>query len=318
MKKNNILKSMRCVAAAWCVMAFSLLAVTEVRADDATADEACWWYYESLYDWQERGDTIAGYGYRWVFYWLDADDDYIGSPIVERGGKSYRVMHCFREEIRPTAPQRAAQAGAPFAELGVRSEGGRVYVDRDNYQDYLSRQGYLACHCFGDSGYVPYPVTDDGELMLYDYTVEQGGVYAHAADGGDIVVTAKDMVTLSDGQEHRRLTLSNGKVVIEGVGCVNGFLLDYLNPSAAYAKEYTYLTYVERCSGMVYTMPEKNLDVDICISFGDGAGIDDASTAASSNEGRARRYRLDGVRQQDGKAWGIYVDGLGRKHIGHR
>ena len=98
--------------------------------------------------------------------------------------------------------------------------------------------------CFGDPSYIPYYQTDDGEIILYDFNMEVGDKYRHVDGHDDISVTAIDSVMLNDGSKHRRLTLSNGLILIEGIGCINspGMLFDYLNPSSGIKHWMCYLT----------------------------------------------------------------------------
>ena len=119
--------------------------------------------------------------------------------------------------------------------LGIRMEDGKVYVNYVEYLDHLSKTGFheLVNGFLGNPDYVPYHLTDDGELILYDYTMEVGDMYRHVEGYEDVSVVEKDMVRLNNGADHRRLTLSNGLILVEGLGCTNstGLLLDYLNPA---------------------------------------------------------------------------------------
>jgi hypothetical protein len=76
--------------------------------------------------------------------------------------------------------------------------------------------------------------------------MEVGDRYRHVDGYDDISVVKKDFVAYNDGLSRRRLTLSNGLILVEGIGCINsnGMLIDYLNPEAAYQNNYTYL---DRC-----------------------------------------------------------------------
>ena len=108
---------------------------------------------------------------------------------------------------------------------------------------YTHEPPYNFLYSYGNPEYIPYHLTDDGEIILYDYNMEAGDSYRHVEGYQDITVVSKDMVTLADGEHHRRLTLNNGFVLIEGLGCINsaGLLLDYLNPSQEYQQRFSYL-----------------------------------------------------------------------------
>lgn len=119
--------------------------------------------------------------------------------------------------------------------LGIRKADGKVYVNYAEYLDHLSQLGFgeNVTGFRGNPRYIPYHITGDGEMILYDYTMEVGDQYRHVEGFEDIMVTSKDCVILKDGQERRRLTLSNGLVLIEDLGCINstGLMFDYLNPT---------------------------------------------------------------------------------------
>ena len=199
----------------------------------ASAQQETVWVYDYLYGWAQKGDSIYGD----VFYeWYHT----IGTIEIE--GKEYTAID-FESEAIPTAKQRRG-VGQNFKYcLGLREENGRVLA---NYQDYMSylADKYSNGKCFGDPSYIPYYQTDDGEIILYDFNMEVGDKYRHVEGYDDICVTAIDSVMLNDGSKHKRLTLSNGLILIEGIGCINspGMLFDYLNPSSGIKHWMCYLT----------------------------------------------------------------------------
>lgn len=122
--------------------------------------------------------------------------------------------------------------------IGIREEGGRIYV---NKEEYLSLMTEDRCWSIvGEGEPLPYEETADGELVLYDFTKNVGDVYCQLADGTSLTVTHVGELKTEDGISRRRLTLSNGFDLIEGVGCTNspGFLLFWLNIQADYQKIY--------------------------------------------------------------------------------
>ena len=153
-------------------------------------------------------------------------------------GKTYVKVSSHPMPYPTTARRAAATAGDDglrYYTLGIRRADGKVYVNHAEYLDHLSKTGFSEYEegFLGNPDYVPYHLTGDGEMILYDYTMEVGDTYRHVEGYDDVSVVAKDFVTLNDGMEHRRLTLSNGLVLVEGLGCINstGLLLDYLNPA---------------------------------------------------------------------------------------
>ena len=141
----------------------------------------------------------------------------------------------------PTVKQRRVSGQyIPDNFLAIRYDNGRILTNRQDYMNYLANKYSDDCEyhrnkyrvSFGDASYVPYHQTDDGEIILYDFNMEVGDGYLHVEGYDDVYVTETDSVALTDGK-HKRLTLNNGLVLIEGIGCINspGMLFDYLNPS---------------------------------------------------------------------------------------
>jgi hypothetical protein len=147
------------------------------------------------------------------------------------GKTSYLVSE---ELLQPSARQLSSTRAYQGNHLALREEGGKVMVGYDDYKNFLeySEQFVNA----GDPSYIPYPKTEGGELILYDFTKQEGDIYAAAVDGHpEVVVKEVDTFIDNTWRECRRLTLSNGSILIEGIGCINsrGMLLSYLNPREA-------------------------------------------------------------------------------------
>lgn len=156
------------------------------------------------------------------------------------GEKVYIKAYCEPESLPTGARGTSRTTGLGSDEprdytLGIRKADGKVYVNYAEYLDHLSKVGF--CESVtgfrGNPGYIPYHLTDDGEMILYDYTMEVGDQYRHVEGFDDILVASKDYIVLEDGKERRRLTLSNGMVIVEDLGCINstGLMFDYLNPA---------------------------------------------------------------------------------------
>ena len=114
--------------------------------------------------------------------------------------------------------------------VGLREEGGRIYVDKEEYLSLMSEESEL--YGYVDPTYLPYEETADGELVLYDFTMKPGDRFRHVDGHDDIIVDSVGTLTTADGVERRLIYLSNGCQVAEGLGCLNsaGTLLSYLNP----------------------------------------------------------------------------------------
>lgn len=202
-----------------------------------SAQQETVWVYDYLYSWTQKGDSIYG-DVSYIWYHT------IGTIEIE--GKEYTAID-IELEARPTVKQRRGAGQNCEYSLGLREENGRVLVNYQDYMNYLSHKypngsGYRAS--YGDASYIPYYLTDDGEIILYDFNMKVGDKYRHVDGYEDICITAIDSVMLNDGSKHKRLTLSNELILIEGIGCINspGMLFDYLNPSSGIKHWICYLT----------------------------------------------------------------------------
>ncbi len=188
------------------------------------------WIYSYLDRWTMKGDSIYGSG---SFYLFQS----IGT--IEFEGKEYSLIE-IEGEVIPTVKQRRVSGQyIPDNFLAIRYDNGRILTNRQDYMNYLANKysddseehRYRYRVSFGDAAYVPYHQTDDGEIILYDFNMKVGDRYRHVDGYDDVYVTETGNVTLTDGN-HKKLTLNNGLVLIEGIGCINspGMLFDYLNP----------------------------------------------------------------------------------------
>ena len=113
--------------------------------------------------------------------------------------------------------------------FAIREEGGRIYVDKDDYMEYL--KGNRAIKTASASSFIPYPVTDDGEVVLYDFNMQVGDEFPEAEGRESVFVKEIEMIECQDNTERKLFHLSNGCDIIEGIGAVNGagFLAGYLD-----------------------------------------------------------------------------------------
>ena len=246
----------------------------------------------SLADWYEQQSTYYGYlNMRWFYYGEGGEYD-----TMEIDGKTYTIIHAEGLAL-PGMSRTMADVDTGEHYLGIRKEGGRVYA---NYANYLHHLGKPGGFFRGNADYIPYPLTDDGEVILYDYTMEVGDKY-RSVDGYDNVsVVGKDVVVLEDQKEHRRLTLSNGLVLIEDVGCINspGMLINYLNPTEYEKEAFSFLEYKRIDEAMLYTGEHYNI-VDKTY-----LGISDPMTKESAF---TQLFDLQGRQQQGKPARGVYI-----------
>ena len=166
--------------------------------------------------------------------WTPIDYDIVGSKVMN--GKTYGLLQMNGELWGARAYEPDSNYRGFSATIGIRDEGGRIYVDKEEYLDLMTDKYFWSY--VGRSDSLPYETTPDGELVLYDFNKNAGEVYCKMPDGSELTVTKVDTLKTEDGVSRRRLTLSNGLDLIEGVGCTNseGFLLFWLNAKHAYPK----------------------------------------------------------------------------------
>ena len=297
----------------FCLLSF-VTCQTCVDAQTLSATENVkYWKYKYSPDWRELNDTIVG--------WFSDDyETYIlaRDTLLTFQGVSYLwVSHDTPNRIKPLTTFRPDRR---FYSIGIRLEDGKVYT---NFEDFCEYQNfrfnydyfYQCCWSFSDPNYLPYHLTEDGsELILYDYTMEVGDGFRHVDGHDDITVVEKDTVAYADDVPRRRLTLSNGLIIIEGMGCINsnGMLIDWLNPAEEYQSNFTYLDYCaddwNKPFNIIYTHEDSGLHVVDT----NPAGIEPLQ-ASESPSGHAI-FDLQGRRLSAPLSKGIYIQD-GRKRI---
>ena len=168
----------------------------------------------------------------WQFsQWNNATEDYdrhmvfwiTDNETVRGNGKAYRQMYYSVARYKGITE---VYDVPPTYLFGVREEEGRVYADQEEYRDALRRTG------LGDADNIPYRVTADGEMILYDFNMEVGDRFASVAGKEDLFIT--DIKT--DIYGRKLFTVSNGVTFEEGRGSgINGVNMKvlpvaYLNP----------------------------------------------------------------------------------------
>ena len=209
--------------------------------------------YTLLSEWYEQQGTYFGYLDNRTFTYGEGE----GYRSMEIGGKTYMIVRVEGVYL-PTLSRKTVAVPLSDDFVGIRMEGGRVYA---NYANYLQHLGEFGHYYYGDTAYLPYPQTDDGEIILYDYNMEVGDKYLSVDGYDDVSVVAKDVVVLKDQKEHRRLTLSNGMILIEDIGCINspGMLLNYLNPASFSKDNLAFLEYSMSYGQMVYVTEHRKI-----------------------------------------------------------
>lgn len=156
------------------------------------------WTYSVVRNCSRHGRTLYGD----VATWQGCIDDWSGT--VQINGKDYDIYH-----TSYPGPE-----GTNFP--SIRQKAGRVYMDREQFMKHVADILPNAA-----TARMPYPETDEGEVVLYDFNLEKDAPYPDHEKSNGVHVAVKDTVQLRDMELRRRLVLSNGMELIEGLGCVN-------------------------------------------------------------------------------------------------
>ena len=212
--------------------AFSYMEFFQVNPRDLSlVNDAPLWHVDQTV---KEGDKEV---YRTVWFYIpDGHDETIG-------GKTYKQLY-YGIYSHTTNPEHKPKEVAATYLFGLREEGGRVYVNLEKYKDALARTE------LGNPDYLPYEVTSDGELVLYDFTMQEGDRFASVAGHDDVYVK-----NVRRGQFDEKIySLNNGVGYTEnkGAAAAAGMLVAYLNPPetkvlestlAAYGKKGVYISY---------------------------------------------------------------------------
>ena len=182
---------------------------------------------------ETRSDEMYCDGMMWVFRgsYNVVSCKLEGSKVVN--GKTYGLLHVHSDLYGARGTE--ASVSNPYnSTIGIRYEDGRLYVNKEDYLELFTPE-YI-WRTIGDGNNLPYETTEDGELVLYDFSKNVGDTYCQLADGTTLTVTKTGVMKTEDGVTRRLLTLSNGLELIEGIGCTNsrGLMLFWLNISPSY------------------------------------------------------------------------------------
>ena len=240
--------------------------------------------------------------------------------IAEKNGKTYHKVYVDTDHmesigtIQRVGPNHKDEVvGGKMP--GLREEGGRIYVDEEEYMEFLKSYDWNFPGC--DAGYIPYKRTDDGELILYGFNMKVGDTFRHVDGYDDITVTAVSDTCLADGTTRKLQTLSNGLQILEGVGCLNskGMLFFYLNHKQTEMEmNYVNTSNYTLFAGLVYFGDEEHGAIysqtteDVAVT-----GISDAVKSQKQPSDDAV-YDLGGRRMTGALKPGVYIRG-GKKIV---
>lgn len=106
--------------------------------------------------------------------------------------------------------------------INIREKGGRVYAVKSMYEQFIHE-------LFPQKSDIYLGKADDpDEVLLYDFNLQTGDVYPCP---GYVTVQKTEIVSTYFGTRHRIQYLSNGAMLVEGIGCVNsiGGIIAYQN-----------------------------------------------------------------------------------------
>ena len=151
----------------------------------------------------------------------------IGTNVID--GKEYTNLKVGRSYSMPYSS--LVNYSCSDISIDIREQDGVVYVPKDQYMELLEGDNFIKMK-EGDGSYIPYEETPDGELILYDFNMNVGDKFPSVPGHENITVVATNQTLTLEGLLRKQLTLSNGYVLVEGLGCVNspGLFLCYLNP----------------------------------------------------------------------------------------
>lgn len=144
---------------------------------------------------------------------------------IPEGDETVINGHTYKKMLYGKWPDEEDPQGIPTTYLlALREKDGRVYANLDQYKEAMRNTG------LGSVEDIPYHVTEDGEVILYDFNMQEGDMFRHTPCFEDVYV---EKVSSNKYSYDRKVyALSNGINVIEGMGASNsaGMLLAYLNP----------------------------------------------------------------------------------------
>lgn len=171
------------------------------------------WKYAYVKDWTVEGNIVHGKKEEVTFY-ISPDE------TMQLGGKTYNVVGIL---------------GHPKCSVGMRIDGSRIYVNLDNYIEFLKaceKEGIPT----GDPDNIPYLVSSNGEMCLYDFknspSLPGESSQEYHTNRYAYQVRLKNF-ELYDDIEIYNQEKTDIMHIIAGIGCIDspGLFFGYWNPS---------------------------------------------------------------------------------------
>ena len=141
------------------------------------------WSYAHSFIYRVHGNTVTVY----TFYKYEFDG------TIELNGKTYMKLY-------ETGLDEYGRGYGPDYVLGLREENGRVYAYYDEFMnlfgDFIDPEAK-----YYDSA-MPYTVTEDGEVLLYDFTLNEGDYLGPTDIYAKTYIHGKTQKTMENGEVH--------------------------------------------------------------------------------------------------------------------
>lgn len=169
------------------------------------SNSSCWFYPGRDIDNDIYADSVL---------WSVAGGDE-GIVKVSVDGREYarvkRYLWLYDVDSKDGVPA-ARRVNFYNPEVLLREEGGKVYARKDQYVEVMN-----VIYGVGDESLFM-EECNDGEVLLYDFTLGEGDRYPCC---GNVYVEKVSELVTNDGLSRKCMTLTNGAVIVEGIGCVN-------------------------------------------------------------------------------------------------
>ena len=199
--------------------------LTGIHGQNRMVEEGKEWEYIFMHNydllWLPAGESFASEN--WC---LTGNEEYKGKTywILSRSSTFVHVKSMWRPAF--SAENEQAVKGDV---LSIREEAGKVYALKEQYLTLLKALYPEEVHpnISYDDFYVP-TAEDEDEILLYDFTLNEGDRYPYI---GEVLVKEVSYYTTHDGLSRKVLLLTNGAIIVEGIGCINsiGGIIIYQN-----------------------------------------------------------------------------------------
>ena len=166
----------------------------------------------------------AEHEYSWCHEWWEVHGtDTIKGKVYYKLERYYSPINGGTRSEADNLDERWFVMGPMGHVISLREESGRIYALKSQYVDFLKSLSPET-----DDFFLA-PASDDDEVLLYDFTLQEDDFYP--CSGDKVRVTSVTWKKTPDGLHRKVLVLSNGFKIVEGVGLIGscGGLIAYQN-----------------------------------------------------------------------------------------